>query len=282
MKNSIRTYLLQPYPFYYQGKSLKIILLLFFLMTFLFNYAFEPFNVEYTEHKMNYFWITLIHSLTPVIILSFLFIIGSIWKLEEKWNVVKEAFLIFSFFLMVGLVQFLIRDLIYDNPNNWSLQYLYEEIRNTFLVGTLFVLILIPLNFNRLNTKHGNRATLLNNAIGDKLTTEYPKTNNIKVNDFEFNNNQFLFAKAEGNYTEVYLNAQNPTKKLIRTTLKNLETLLQAHPNILKTHRSYLVNCNYIEKIEGNAQGYQLHIGNYKVPVSRNKIQKFNSYMKRE
>lgn len=281
MKNSIRTYLLQPYPFYYQGKGLKIIIALFFLMTFLFNYAFEPFNVEYTEHKMDFFWISIIHSLTPVLILSFLFIIGTIWKLEEKWNVLKEVFLVFTFFLIVGLIQFLIRDIIYDNPNNWSSQYLYEEIRNTFLVGTLFVLILIPLNFNRLNTKYGNNATILNNTIDTLHSEKALIINKIKINDFEFDSKQFLFAKSEGNYLEIYLNQQHPTKKLIRTTLKNLETHIHTHPNIFKTHRSYIVNCNHIEKVNGNAQGYQLHIGEYKVPVSRNRIQKFNSYMKR-
>lgn len=280
MKNTITPFLLQPYPFYYEGKSLKIIITLFFIMTFIFNYEFEPFNVEYSEHKMNYFWISIIHSLTPVLVLFAISIVSKSLKPERKWTIAKEGILILLFFSAVGLVQFLIRDIIYDNENNWSLHYLYEEIRNTFLVGSLFVTILIPYNFNRLNTKHRKNANSLNIAIND-----YPITNQtkdiIKINGFELEIDQFLFAKSEGNYLEIYLNKNPQNKKLIRGTMKSLAVLLKAYPNILKTHRSYLVNCNYIEKINGNAQGYQLQINQYSVPVSRNMIEHFNLRMKR-
>ena len=88
-----------------------------------------------------------------------------------------------------------------------------------------------------------------------------------------------MFAKSDGNYLEIYVNNQN--KKLIRATLKHLEALLSTHPNIIKTHRSYLVNTNYIENIKGNAQGYQLQITDYIVPVSRTMIPIFNTTMKR-
>jgi len=249
-------------------------------MTFFFNYVFEPFNVEYSEHKMNYFWVSMIHSLTPTIVLYVLSIIGKALKLEDEWSVLKEALLISLFFLVIGLVQFLIRDIIYDNENNWSLHYLYEEIRNTFLVGTLFVTILIPINFNRLKTKHSNSANTLNIAINDSSSVTNQVKSSIKIDDFELEIDQFMFAKSEGNYLEIYLNKQHQNKELIRTTLKNLETLLKTYPNIIKTHRSYLVNSNYIEKINGNAQGYKLHIAKYIIPVSRNMIANFNLRMK--
>ena len=168
----------------------------------------------------------------------------------------------------------------YDNEKNWSLHYLYEEIRNTFLVGTLFVTILIPINFNRLKTKHSNNASTLNIAINNMYPETNKVKNSIKINDFELEIDQFIFAKSEGNYVEIYLNKQHKNKKLIRITLKNLEALLKTYPTIIKTHRSYLVNCNYLEKIDGNAQGYRLHINKYFVPVSRNMIANFNLRIK--
>ncbi|MCX2680485.1 LytTR family DNA-binding domain-containing protein [Galbibacter sp. EGI 63066] len=223
----------------------------------------------------------MIHSLTPAIVLYLLSIVGKVFRLEDRWNVGKEAILIFFFFLIVGLIQFLIRDIIYDNANNWSWDYLFEEIRNTFLVGLLFITILIPINFARLNTKNTNSANTLNNNIKNNPHVIKRANNNIKINDLELDINQFMFAKSEGNYLEIYLYKRNPNKVLIRTTLKNVETLLKTYPNIIKTHRSYLVNYNYIEKINGNAQGYQLHINKYIVPVSRNMITNFNLSMKR-
>ncbi|MFK5982899.1 MAG: LytTR family DNA-binding domain-containing protein [Flavobacteriaceae bacterium] len=230
---------------------------------------------------MNYFWVSMIHSLTPAIVLYILSLIGKILKLEDKWNIIKEALFIFLFFLIIGLVQFLIRDIIYNNVNNWSLHYLYEEITNTFLVGALFITILIPINFNRLKVKNNNNANALNYNLKDNTTTTKEVKNSIKIDDLELDINQFMFAKSEGNYLEIYLNQQHPDKVLLRVTLKNLEALLRTYPNIIKTHRSYLVNCNYIEKINGNAQGYQLHINKYIAPVSRNMIANFNLNMKR-
>lgn len=250
-------------------------------MTFFFNYAFEPFDVDYSEHKMNYFWITMIHSLTPFIVLYAISLVGKALKLEDKWNIVKEAFLIFLFFLIVGLIQFLIRDIIYDNVNNWSLHYLYEEIRNTFLVGSLFITILIPINFNRLNTRNTKAANALNYNIKENFLTTNQVKNSLKIDNLKLDIDQFMFAKSEGNYLEIYLNEEYPNKVLIRVTLKNLESLLKPYPNLIKTHRSYLVNSNYIEKIKGNAQGYQLHINKYIVPVSRNMITNFNLSMRR-
>lgn len=280
MKKTIGKYLLHPYPFYYEGKSLKIIISLFFSMTFLFNYSFEPFNVEYSEHKMSFFWISVIHSVTPVFVLIAICLFGKWFKLEHKWNIEKEVVLIFFFFLMIGFIQFLIRDLVYNNQNNWSFHYLYEEIRNTFLVGTLFITILIPYNFNRLHKKHSHTATTLNNDISESLPSNNLIQTSISIDDLEFEIEQLMFAKSEGNYLELFLNNPNKKKALLRSTLKNFERQLTEYPNIIKTHRSYLVNSSYIKKIDGNAQGYQLHVHEYIVPVSRNMIANFNKKMK--
>ncbi|WP_158655302.1 LytTR family DNA-binding domain-containing protein [Flavivirga eckloniae] len=229
---------------------------------------------------MNYFWISIIHALTPpIVIYSIAFILGKLKK-EDNWNILKEILFIFFIFFIIGLVQFLIRDIIYDNLNNWSWQYLFEEITNTFLVGTLFVVILIPINFNLLNSKHINNATILNNFINEKITLVKLKTDIVNIEGFEFDINQFIYAKSEGNYIEIYFDKEKPKKKLIRTTLKSLDALLKTYPNIIKTHRSYLINCNYVNKINGNAQGYQLQINESVVPVSRNMIKIFNKTMK--
>jgi hypothetical protein len=55
----------QPYPFYLKGDTLWIIAAILFFMSFVFNYFFQPFHVYTPEHKFDYFWISLIHSITP-------------------------------------------------------------------------------------------------------------------------------------------------------------------------------------------------------------------------
>ncbi len=280
--DKIIRFLFQPYPFYYHGKNLWIVASLLFVMTIFFNYIFEPFEVYIPEHKMDHFWISSIHACTSVVIIGLLSLIKITSKSEENWNVRKEILLITFFLLLVGIAQFLIRDIIYNNPNNWSWKYLYEEIRNTLLIGTLFAIILTSLNYNRLNKKYIKNANAL-----DLFTKELePRTNSIVfiktqvISDaFELDLNSFLFAKADGNYVELYLNENKINKVIKRITLKELESTLELYPNIIRTHRSYLINLHHIKSVVGNAQGYKLRLNNNDemIPVSRNMIKEFDA-----
>jgi len=275
----------QPYPFYYRGNNLWIITGLLFVLTIMFNYIFEPFNVYVPEHKFDYFWISFIHACSPVLIIGLFSIYPTKPKTEENWSVQKEIMLIAFFLLMVGITQFLIRDFIYNNPNNWSWRYLYEEIRNTFLIGTLFAILLTSLNFNRLNKKHIKSAKAINSSkkvIKAEANPSVLITTQLKSDDFTLNLDSFLFAKAEGNYVVLFLNEHTTNKLIKRITLKELEKILTPYSNIKKTHRSYLVNLQHIKNVTGNAQGYKLELYNYheKIPVSRNMIKEFEAKLK--
>lgn len=282
--NSLRRFLTQPYPFYFEGKTFYTLLVLVFLMSFGFNYFFEPFNVYVPEHKMGYFYISLVHALVTVIVFFILFLgLKLMPQLVENWNVYKEILFLSLFLVLVGVGQFLIRDIIYDNPNNWSLTYLIEEIRNTFLVGILFVAILVPSNFNHLYRKNQNKAKTLS-PITQK--TEDAKVNiitDVKGDDFSLDITHFLYAKADRNYAEIFMQTGDGVdKKLKRISIKNLESQLRPFTNILRTHRSYMVNLNHIVKINGNAQGYKLSLkaSGSTVPVSRSYIPKLEESLK--
>jgi len=276
LKKNISTFLSQAYPFYYQGKELWLIIFLIFIMTLLFGYLFEPFEVYQPEHKMNYFWITLIHSFTPVFVVFLLLSIKILPVSNENWTIKKEILLIAFFLLITGILQFFIRDIIYNNPNNWSFQYLYEEIRNTFLVGILFAFILVPINYHRLNNQNNRKANALITSKSNAIVSE--KTTQI-ITKLNIDSQHIVYVKAEGNYIEIFLS--DGTKLLKRLTMKSLENILSSYPNFVKTHRSFIVNINQIDSITGNAQGYKLQLKNCSdiIPVSRNMISLFNEKM---
>lgn len=272
----------QPYPFYYRGYNFVTVAGIIFIMSLLFNYIFEPFVVYRPEHKFGYFWISMIHSFNAFLVVYVILFLKSRKVDEDSWTVGKEIGLIGFILLMIGVCQFLIRDLIYENPDNWSLRYLVEEIRNTFLVGILFVIILVPLNYLRLLKAHLITARSINaQSLQVQIPESSPAISIItqqKSDDFEMDITRFLYAKAEGNYLEVYLENEGEASKLIkRMTLKDLEQQLRLFPGFLKTHRSYLVNLQKVIHVKGNAQGYFLQlIGvNEEVPVSRGMISKF-------
>ncbi len=281
LNNKLASFLSQPYPFYYHSKNLWIIAGILFVMVLFFNYFLEPFEVYIPEHKMGYFWISVIHACTPVVIIGLFSLKKITLLIEENWNVQKEILLISLFLLLVGITQFLIRDIIYDNPSNWSWRYFYEEIRNTFLIGSLLVILLTSLNYNRLNLKHiRNAQSIKFSKRGTKEATNsiISIKTQVQSDAFTLNLDKLLFAKADGNYVELYLIENKVNKIVKRITLKELELTLKDYPNIFKTHRSYLVNLHHLQSVAGNAQGYKLSLNNYdeKIPVSRNMVQEFD------
>ena len=60
-------------------------------------------------------------------------------------------------------------------------------------------------------------------------------------------------------------------QKLLRGTMKQAEDAVSACSAIIRCHRAFLVNTSAVVKVEGNMQGYRLHLkmGNAEVPVSR-------------
>jgi len=285
--HKLASFLKQPYPFYYKNRSLFFFIFFLFLLAFGFNYFFKPFNVYEPEHKMDYFWISLIHSFTPVVIAILFLPFLRKPNIEYQWTVGKEILLIAIFLFLIGATQFLLRDVVYDNPNNWSWRYFYEEIRNTFLVGVLLISILISLNYNRLNSQNIKKAAQLH-FEKDQLPINIPtysihiKTQ-VKGDDFELNPSHFLFAKSDGNYTEVHVQKGDSIEKLLkRISIKDLESQLEAVSTIVRTHRSYLVNLSFVKKVTGNAQGYRLNLKETDnlVPVSRNMIHQFEKHTK--
>lgn len=282
-KTSIQTFLEQPYPFYYEGKKLVQILGVIFLISLFFNYMLQPFDVNTQEHKMDYFWISIIHSISPLLVLLCIaFVLKLFPKMTDDWNIKNECMLIFFLVLFTGITQFLIRDIIYDNPLNWSWKYFKEEILNTFIAGLFLAPIIISINANRrqsINQLNANRISSTLTDVKERLNnTTVTIETEVKSEKFTFETNHFIYAKAEGNYAEIFLKKEDNIQKLIkRIPIKNLETQLSAFPFIIKTHRSVLLNLNHIENVTGNAQGYKVKLKDCPdtVPVSRNFIQSF-------
>lgn len=83
--------------------------------------------------------------------------------------------------------------------------------------------------------------------------------------------NELLYIESSDNYcTVVYLRSGQPVKPLLRSSLSRLEGQIN-RPDIVRCHRSFVVNLDRVEKVTGNAQGYKLHLlgGQFQIPVAR-------------
>ncbi|MGK7395662.1 MAG: LytTR family DNA-binding domain-containing protein [Candidatus Cyclobacteriaceae bacterium M3_2C_046] len=276
-------FLRQPYPFYHQGKSLWRITLLIVLVGFLFEYLLIPFQRTPEEHKFSYAIISLFHVGVAAIIYLLYFLLISRYINEDDWKVYKEMLTIAILLLLIGLGEWAIRDIIYDNPYNRELSLLWEEVWHAYLSGAVIFVLVFFININWLTRRHSQQAQEL--ELPDKLGSLTRKLiiTHIRSDDFELIPDQLICAKAEGNYVEFYLLQNEKLIRLVkRISLSTLNEQLADYPFLQKTHRSFLVNIKYIQNIEGNAQGYQLlmqHL-DFKVPVSRSHLKDFNERMR--
>lgn len=274
-------FLKQPYPFFHQGKKLLTIAALILIFAFLFEFLLEPFNVARSEHYFSYWIISLLHSANAATIYILFSLAASQFINEEDWKIYKEISFFMILFLLIGIGQFFIREMIYDNPFNVSLRYFIEEIKNTYLVGTIILFIISVINLKFLTKRNQQRA---NQISVPKMEIESdPDTIKIKAqltsDHFDLPPADLLCIKSDGNYLEFFLkNGEKPQKKVKRMTLKSAEDQLSSYSFIIKTHRAFLVNIQQVEKVSGNAQGYQLSIKNldFQVPVSRSRIELFD------
>jgi DNA-binding LytR/AlgR family response regulator len=92
----------------------------------------------------------------------------------------------------------------------------------------------------------------------------------------------FLYIESVGNYNVIYWGEKGEVMhKKIRNTLKNMEDQLLGIHSIMRVHKAFIVNLDQIQEINGNAQGYQLTMGDekIKIPVSRTYMKKFIAKM---
>jgi DNA-binding LytR/AlgR family response regulator len=118
--------------------------------------------------------------------------------------------------------------------------------------------LLKPISFERFMKAANKAYDFFNSNQQDDKNYMFVKTDS-KLEKVNFG--EILFVEAMENYVGIYLNEK---KLVIHSTLKSLqEKLPQQH--FIQPHKSWLVNLNHIQSIEGNI----LHVGDYQVPISK-------------
>jgi hypothetical protein len=275
-----------PYPYYYLPGNVPGISLLIFLSAFFFLYFFQPFQVNFDEHKFPFFVIALLQSLLPSLLFAAYFAALFRWLVkgnENSWTVGKELLHLSIVLFLMGSGNFLLRELLYDNPDNWSAGYFFEEIGHTYLVGFLLLMLLVPANYARLKTKNEDLSEKLNNqqqGMPDAEHKTVPIETQLPSEHFKLAIQDFLYAQAEGNYVLLFTSGNtNPERQMKRMTLSQLETQLSDNSYIMRVHRAYLANIHKVKHVAGNAQGLQLTIENCNetIPVARSRISAFKA-----
>lgn len=165
-------------------------------------------------------------------------------------------------FLIVHLTLF-IRQLGCDWQCIDSTEYLQVWIASFFV----FILVYLPFSlYGRYVYYHSlvGRGTAQGLALHE-LTGEGKEKIQIDLS-------LLVFLKADDNYVDLMLMSEDGTleRKSLRTTLKALETQLKEQSQFIRTHRSFMVNLQYLAKgIKGNVIGLRVHEETIEIPLSR-------------
>ncbi|HEX2933803.1 MAG TPA: LytTR family DNA-binding domain-containing protein [Bacteroidales bacterium] len=267
----------KPYPFSEDLKHNSKIIFFISLGVFAFLFLFQPFEISNLSSKDRYYFMAGVSVVTFLALSINLLLLPSLFTKmfsSSKWNIKKEIFWnLWILFTILG-GYFLL------NTSLHVLHFDFSMVIQLVLTAVVPISILIIVNYNKILRAHSKLADELskklkeNKLIQEKIVhfqSDYQKDSlAIKVN-------LLMIVRSANNYIEVFWKEGETIKsQMVRSSMISAEELLKEHKFIFKCHRSYIVNINYIDKIEGNSQGYKLFFDDisFPVPVSRNSVEK--------
>ncbi len=245
------------------------------LGAFLFLLFFQPFSIQNPDFNNRLIILATFGAITLVLLSIFRLVIPSIFSSafsEERWTIKKE----------------IIIDLLFVIFNSVAFTFFARYVGHTRITFQIVILIVIISIVGCSVVVVINQLYLLRNQL-EKLTAqlageaeEEEESGEIPAEiEFESENKteyftvyaeQVILIKSANNYVEViYRHDDKVQKKLIRNTLKNTERFLLKHKEMVRCHRSCIVNKNYIQKVGRGANGLVLSLFDYpqQIHVSR-------------
>ena len=105
--------------------------------------------------------------------------------------------------------------------------------------------------------------------------------------DFYLAPQDFLFAKSEGHYVKIFFFSHENDKiylkrKIIRNSMKNIESMVSKSNDILRVHKSYTANVKIASRISGGSHGGTIYYNLkklYQIPYSRSFYPNVKGYL---
>jgi len=275
MFEQLKNYINKPTAFV-ESKSTQILMSVFFgLFVFLFLYIFKPFGIsdfpktvliKCLGYGLITFFIMLINSFLLPLILPKLF--------DPNTFKVKNHIAISLWFLFsISVANWFYTSFLFPSEN---VKDLITFVGITMSVGVFPMLLgsyYMERTLNSANQKIAQQANNQLQTVHQKNTlSHYKFQSENKVDFVEVDIEKLICIKAEGNYCEFYTSQKGEIKKeLFRITLKLVEEKLENEEDIIRCHRSYLVNLRKVSKVSGTARNLSLHFDNmeFTIPVSR-------------
>ncbi|QLG43972.1 LytTR family DNA-binding domain-containing protein [Costertonia aggregata] len=183
----------------------------------------------------------------------------------NRWYIVNEFFYIIATLFVIFLFTFFYHFYVVSGLTSFTYKSIFDFVKS---FGLPFTPIAVPL-WLYLRSKYGLIEIPLYDKSGTKKTNAITIVGNNKSETLTISEADFIFAKAQQNYVDVYYNTENGMQQeTFRSTLSNIMKQL---PKAWQVHRSYLVNLDYLKSVEGNARKRYIKISPTEetIPISQ-------------
>ncbi len=281
----------KPFPAIHDPRSGWFAALGFGLFVAVFLYFFRPFGLAESGDALA--WIAPGYgAVTALCMFALQWLSPKIFPTyyrEETWTVGKEVLQIMANIAIIAIGNWIFSaflGFIQPSPESFFLFFGF-----TLAVGIFPVSVHVLLRQNAWQRKYLRQSDQLNSRLQKQPVTtpaEQPMVQLRDENDrvaLEIPSGDLVAVESADNYVKVhFFNNQKLTSEMIRSSLAAVELSVATHPQFFRTHRSWMINLNTIEKVNGNARGYTIRLRNFakNVPVARTRISAFDETIGRE
>jgi|GEM_PF-1432618 len=180
---------------------------------------------------------------------------------KNRWFVLNECIYIIATLFILFLFSFFYHFYVVSGLATFNSATIWSFI-GTF--GLPFIPIFVPV-WLYLRSKYGIIEVPLKNSESSKKAKKVIIKGENKSEEIIIFETDFVYAQSQQNYVEVHYNTEEGLQqKIFRSTLSNIMKQL---PSAWQVHRSYLVNLDYLEAVEGNARKRFIKISTSEEPI---------------
>lgn len=282
--NNILKWLKKPYFFNQQiGFKLSVSFGMG-IFVYLFLIILKPLDVKRLTQNINLYSVYCGVIIT-ITLLFYFFVITKLFPKfynNSSWNIGKHIFTVIMLMLLCSLFIWLYNQYV-SYETLLKTESFLSITSYVFNIGFFPLLIYLFVD-ERYGNHYKNYELRKTNKTNIFLKKPYKKhvvnkviiyaSNNKDYVTFDINN--LVYITSQANYVSLFLNEENNIlkEKIIRIQLQAVEKKLESYSQIIRCHKSYIVNTHFLQRITGNARGYYLQLLKVQkeIPVSR----KFN------
>ena len=248
---------------------------------FLFILFFQPFPLDTLDYNSRLLYVT---GFGLIIFFSAIIALIILPAAIPKWFDIKNEWengppLQLSLVLLIITVTAFLFYIRWVGQVNLSLYIMFKA----FLVGLLPLVALTSMYKNKsmereievLQDQNRQYISKMREYENDAREEEIDIFTDYKEGKLKLKVKDIILFRSADNYIEVYfLKNETIEKRLIRSTLKNIELQLAKFSDLIRFHRTGIVNKTYVEKLVRDYNGYSLKIKylEEKIPVSRHNL----------